>query len=117
MRIVLVVDDEPMLRVIAVEMLEEAGDVVAEFSTAAQAIASCDVPGSDVATIVTDSNMPGDRDGLDLARHLRETRPDTHVVVTLGRYDALPADIKKDVTSLSKPWTGDLLLSAIGLPS
>ncbi|MDX7954064.1 response regulator, partial [Lichenihabitans sp. Uapishka_5] len=68
MRIVLVVDDEPMLRMLAIEMLEDAGHIVVDFSNAAQAIAYCDEPGNDVAAVVTDINMPGDLDGLDLAR-------------------------------------------------
>ena len=113
MRVVLVVDDEPMLRMLATEMLEDAGHTVVTFDTAAQAIAYCDERSNDVSAIVTDINMPGDLDGLDLARHIRATRPQTGVVVTSGRYDALPSDLRADVTFLSKPWTGDLLLNAL----
>ena len=102
-----------MLRMIAVETLEDAGHTVVAFDTAAQAIAYCDTASNDVAAIVTDINMPGAQDGLDLARHVRDTRPEINVVVTSGRYDTLPADLRQDVTFLSKPWTGDLLLNAL----
>ena len=113
MRIVLVVDDEPMLRMLATEMLEDAGHTVVAFDTAAQAIAYCDAQENNVAAIVTDINMPGDQDGLDLVRHVRDSRPGINVVVTSGRYNALPADLRPDVTFLPKPWTGDSLLNAL----
>ena len=114
MRIVLVVDDEPVLRMLATEMLEDAGHIVVAFDTAAQAMAYCDVPANDVAAVVTDINMPGDMDGLDLARHVRATRPDASIVVTSGRYDTLPDDTRRGITFLPKPWTQDRLLGALG---
>lgn len=112
-RTVLVVEDEPMLRMLAVEMLEDAGHVVVEFGNAVEAIAYCDDPDHAIAAILTDINMPGDLDGLDLARHVRATRPGTAIVVTSGRYAAMPCDIKPEVTFLPKPWTSDRLVSAI----
>lgn len=117
MRTVLVVDDEPMLRVLAVEMLEDAGHCVVDFCNAAQAIAYCDIPANDICAVLTDINMPGELDGLDLARHLRDTRPDTHIVVTSGRYSVMPGDIRPAVTFLAKPWTTAKLLSAIDCPA
>ena len=53
MRNVLVVDDEPMLRMLATEMLEEAGHTVVAFDTAAQAVAYCDDPDNDVSAVLT----------------------------------------------------------------
>lgn len=114
MCIVLVVDDEPMLRMLATEMLEEVGHMVVAFDTAALAMAYCDVPSNDVGAVVTDINMPGEMDGLDLARHVRATRPDTSIVVTSGRYNVLPPDARQGITFLPKPWTGDRLLGALG---
>ena len=114
MRIVLVVDDEPMLRLLATEMLEDAGHTVVAFDTAAQAMTYCDAPENNVTAIVTDINMPGDMDGLDLARHVRATRPETSIVVTSGRYNALPPDAKQGITFLPKPWTEERLLAALG---
>lgn len=116
MRTVLVVDDEPMLRMLAIEMLEDAGHFVVDFCNAAQAIAYCDMPAHDIGAVLTDINMPGELDGLDLARHLRDTRPTTHIVVTSGRYSIMPGDIRPAVTFLPKPWTSARLLTAIGTP-
>ena len=113
MRIVLVVDDEPILRMLAIEMLEDAGHTVVEFATAAEAIAYCDRMDGMISAVVTDINMPGEKDGLDLARHVRETLPTASVVVTSGRYDALPPDMRQGITFLPKPWTSERLLSAL----
>jgi two-component system, response regulator PdtaR len=117
MQIVLVVEDEPDIRALATEMLEEVGHVVVDFSTAAQAKAYCDVPQNDIAAVVTDINMPGEESGLDLATHIAATRPGTAVVVTSGRHDALPAGTPARIRFLPKPWTADMLLKAIGVPA
>lgn len=116
MRTVLVVEDEPILRSLAIEMLEEAGHLVVDFGTAAQAIAYCDVPANEIGAVLTDINMPGDLDGIDLARYVRATRPDTNVVVTSGRYAGLPPSGLSGVTFLPKPWSSAVLLRAIGAP-
>ena len=117
MQIVLVVEDEPAIRAIATEMLEDAGHIVVDFSTAAQAIAYCDVQQNEIAAVLTDINMPGDEDGMDLALHVAKTRPETAVVITSGRYAALPDGMPARIKFLPKPWTAEALLKAIGLPS
>lgn len=117
MQIVMVVEDEPVLRMLAIEMLEDAGHIVVDFSTAAQAKAYCDVPQNDVAAVVTDINMPGEENGLELASYIARTRPGTPVVVTSGRYGALPDGTPGEIRFLAKPWTSATLLHAIGLPA
>lgn len=113
---VLVAEDEPLLRMLAIEMLEDAGHDVVDFGNAAEAIAYCDDRTHDIDAIVTDINMPGDLDGLDLARHVRATRPEAHVVVTSGRYGAVPPPGIAGTTFLRKPWTCDRLVDAIDSP-
>ena len=117
MRIVMVVEDEPVVRMLAVETLEEAGHVVVDFSTAAQAKAYCDVPQNEIAAVLTDINMPGDEDGLDLAAHVAKTRPEVSVIVTSGRYGILPSGMPSGIRFLPKPWTMTALLNAIGAPA
>lgn len=117
MQIVLVVEDEPDIRMLATEMLEDAGHIVLDFSTAAQAKAYCDVPRNEISAVLTDVNMPGEESGLDLAAHIAATRPETAVVVTSGRYGALPAGTSPNVRFLPKPWTADMLLKALGVPA
>lgn len=111
---IVVVEDEPLLRSIAVEILEDAGHSVVDFGNAAEAIAFCDDAAHAVEAVVTDINMPGDLDGLDLARHVRATRPEAGIVVTSGRYGCLPPPGIEGATFLRKPWTSDRLIGALG---
>lgn len=117
MQIVLVVEDDADLRLMVTELLEEAGHIVVDFSTAAQAKAYCDVPRNEILAVVTDVSMPGEESGFDLAAHVAATRPGTAVVVTSGQHDGLPTGISSRIKFLPKPWTADLLLKTLGLPA
>ena len=112
-RMVLVVEDEPIIRMIAVDMLEDAGCQVVEFATADQAIAFCASPANDIAAVFTDINMPGETDGLDLVALVKASRPSAVIVVTSGRYQQPPADLGPGVRFLPKPWTSRDLLAAM----
>ena len=110
---ILVVEDEPLIRMLAVEMLEDAGCSVVEFDNAKHAIAFCKAPENDIAAVFTDINMPGDLDGLDLASLVIASRPGAVVVVTSGRYSKKPAALSPQVRFLPKPWGEPDLLSAL----
>jgi CheY-like chemotaxis protein len=81
--IVLVVEDESMIRADTAEALVEEGLEVIEASDAEEAL---DVLATrrDVAVLFTDVNLPG-MDGLQLARLVRRRWPDIGVIVTSGR--------------------------------
>ena len=64
--VVLIVEDEMMLRMRAVDMVEDAGYTPLEALDAAEAVAILESR-SDVALICTDIQMPGQMDGLGLA--------------------------------------------------
>ena len=64
---VLVVDDEPVLRMILVDLLEGEGYAVEEASNAAEALEVLQALPS-IRIVVTDIQMPGSMDGLRLAR-------------------------------------------------
>ena len=117
MQTVLVVEDEAIIRMLAVELLEDAGFKVAEFSNAADAMEFCRKRSDDLAAVFTDINMPGDVDGLDVAQLVALTHPKAAVVVTSGRYNLKPADLGPSVRFLMKPWTAAGLLAAIGAPT
>lgn len=87
--LVMVVDDEVLIRLIAVDMLHDAGFRVVEACSADEAVTllatdiECDL-------IFTDVNMPGAMDGLGLAAFVKETYPLVPVVLTSG---GVPADL------------------------
>ena len=88
---VLVVEDEPLILMMLVEELVDAGFAVREATTgdqAVQVIEHMDVP---ISLLVTDIHMPGDRDGVALAAYLKGRQPDVPIIYTTGRPDALCA--------------------------
>lgn len=112
-RTVLVVEDEPLIRMLAVDMLEDAGCAVVEFDNAVTAIAFCKAPNHPIAAVFTDINMPGALDGLDLASLVTKCHPEAVVVVTSGRYADKPADLSARVRFLPKPWSAPELMAAL----
>jgi two-component system, response regulator PdtaR len=93
--VVLVVEDEPILRLHALDIVEEAGFTAIEARNADEAIAILESR-SDIALLLTDVNMPGSMDGLKLAHAVRNRWPPIRIVVVSGHVqldqDALPSD-------------------------
>lgn len=81
--LVMVVDDEVLIRLVAVDMLRDAGFRVVEACSADEAIA---LLATDVAydLIFTDVNMPGSIDGIGLVAYVKQRYPVVPVVVTSG---------------------------------
>jgi CheY-like chemotaxis protein len=65
----LVVEDEDMIREIAVQTLEDDGFAVLEAEHAASALIHLNVSASSIHVLFTDLHMPGEMDGLALAHH------------------------------------------------
>jgi len=78
--VVLIVEDEWLLRMLAVEVVEEAGFVVLEAGDADEAVALLEAR-SDIALVFTDINMPGSMDGLKLAHAVRDRWPRVKILV------------------------------------
>ena len=72
---VLVVEDEPMISDVAVEVLAEQGFEVRAVDNARDAL-RCLEAGPPIDVLFTDVNLPGAMDGAALARRARELRPD-----------------------------------------
>jgi CheY-like chemotaxis protein len=82
--VVLIVEDEFLVRVFAAEIAEEAGFNVLEVADADEAISVLQNR-SDVRVVLTDIDVPGHLDGLELAQAIRHRWPPLQVVVTSGR--------------------------------
>src|SRR5271170_2481631 len=81
--VVLVVEDELLLRMQAVEMIAAAGFEVVEAGNADQAIEILETR-RDITVVFTDIQMPGSMDGLKLARAVRGRWPPIKIIVTSG---------------------------------
>lgn len=85
--LVLVVEDDPTVRAMAVDALEDEGFAVLEAATADYATTLL-ASRSDIGVVFTDVTMPGTLNGFDLARMVRQAYPHVHVLVSSG---ALPS--------------------------
>jgi CheY-like chemotaxis protein len=109
--LVLLVDDEPGVRLVASDGLEDAGFAVIEAADAREAI-NILASRPDVGVLFTDVNMPGELDGLELAELVHQRWPAIKLVVTSGR--ALPREVPDDGRFIAKPYSLRSMTKLIG---
>ncbi len=81
LRVVLIVEDEVLIRLNAIDAFEDGGFTVIEAEhSAAALLVALDNPRIDL--LFTDVNMPGAMDGIGLAEHLLALRPLLRIIVT-----------------------------------
>ncbi|GJE42260.1 response regulator [Methylobacterium soli] len=110
--VALVVEDEDLVRMMAMDMLEEAGFAVLEAATADAALQILEGR-ADISLVFTDVEMPGSMNGFALARHVASRWPMIRVVVASGRCYATPGEIPPHVPFLRKPYYEAQLADAI----
>jgi CheY-like chemotaxis protein len=82
--VVLVIEDEFLVRWNIACSLENAGYVVIEAGTGEEAIALCN-SGTSIDMLITDINLGGAASGWDVAESFRMVRPDVPVIYTSGK--------------------------------
>ncbi|MFS2154626.1 response regulator [Rhizobium sp. Rhizsp42] len=101
--IVLVVDDEPLVRMLAVEVAQEAGFEVLEASNADEAVILLEtVPG--IRILMTDVDMPGSMDGLKLAAAVRDRWPPVEIIVVSGMQRPRIHELPERAIFFDKPY-------------
>ena len=103
-RYILVVEDEPIVRMNALDMFEDAGFEVLEAENADTALHLLEHRGDEVAALFTDIHMPGSMDGLELARTVHERWPHIVPVVTSGRLRLRDSDVPDSGRFIDKPY-------------
>jgi CheY-like chemotaxis protein len=101
--VVLVVEDENLIRLSALDMVEEAGFEAIAASDADEAIRILESR-NDIRAVFTDVHMPGSMDGLRLARVVRNRWPPVALIVTSGRRSVLETDLPPGGRFLDKPY-------------
>lgn len=110
--VVLIVEDEPLIRFATLDALEGVGHQVLEAGTADEAMVLFrNHAGIDV--LFTDVDMPGSMDGLQLARRLRAIRPQIALIITSGVVNLDPMLLPANTIFLPKPYKYEALLEAI----
>jgi two-component system, response regulator PdtaR len=110
--VVLIVEDEPLLRMLAADALAEKGIQVIEAHHARGALSAL-VEHRDVDVLFTDINMPGDMDGVDLAREVHRRWPHISLLITSGRERLADSEIPDDGRFVPKPYDLDELAEQI----
>ncbi len=108
---VLIVDDEPFVRLYACGVMEEAGYPTKEAGDADEAMQLIAADG--ITIVITDVEMPGSMDGLALARRVRATWPRIAVIVASGRRLPRTDELPEEISFLSKPFSQEQLLSLV----
>lgn len=111
--IILLVEDESLIRMSLVQHLEECGYTVLEAENAPDAIEILEMH-PEVALVFTDVQMPGEMDGLGLAKWVIENRPRIAVMVASGH--AARETIMKELCgahAFTKPYNYDELTNHI----
>jgi two-component system cell cycle response regulator CpdR len=98
----LVVEDDPMQREMICLLLEESDLDVVECASAEAAELVLEQAGAEVALMMTDVNLAGHIDGVELAHVARKYNPDIDVIVTSG--SPLRQQLPDGAKFWSKPW-------------
>lgn len=112
--VVLLVEDEPLVLLVAQDALEAGGFTVLPAQLASEALSLLDSRIAELSGLVTDIRLPGGSDGWELARHARELRSDLPVVYTTAN-SAADWAVKGVPSSVvvQKPCAGAQVLTAI----
>jgi len=102
--VVLVVEDEALIRIATVMGLEAAGYTVLECEGADEAIAILERR-SDIGAVFTDVDMPGTMDGLKLVRYVRGRWPPIALIVASGQVKVREEDLPEGGRFIAKPYT------------
>jgi CheY-like chemotaxis protein len=109
--VVLVVEDEPFVRLFGVDLLEQAGFDVLQAGNADEALHLLETH-PEVRVVFSDVEMPGSLDGLGLAQCICQRWPRIGIVLTSGhriRMEMIP----REGRFLAKPYDGKALVRHI----
>ncbi|WP_454849977.1 response regulator [Rhizobium binxianense] len=110
--VVLIVEDEPLIRFNILDVLEDAGHVALEAANADEAVVLLRSR-HDVDILFTDVNMAGTMDGIQLAKRVRALRPNIGIIITSGLVRLDPMSLPANTAFLPKPYLHDTLISTI----
>jgi CheY-like chemotaxis protein len=108
--VVLVVEDEMLLRMRAVDMVEDAGYTSVEAVDADQAVAILESR-SDIALLFTDIQMPGSMDGLALAHSVRDRWPPISIILVSGQLKLASTDMPAGSRFFGKPLEAKVMIA------
>ena len=112
---ILIVEDEVLVRMFAVDSLEDAGFKVEQAGNAAEALAKVHSLGQQLQAIVIDLGLP-DRPGDAVAAEIRAILADVPILIASGRSERELKErfaVDRRIAVMVKPYTGPMLIDAL----
>jgi CheY-like chemotaxis protein len=109
---VLIVEDEMMLRMRAVDIVEDAGFSPVQAVNADQALSILESR-SDISLLFTDIQMPGSMDGLKLAHAVHDRWPGIKIILVSGQVNPSDAERPADSRFFGKPLSDGQMIAEL----
>lgn len=100
---VLVVEDEPIIRMLAMEIVSDAGFEGIEAVNADEAVRILESR-NDIRIVFADIDMPGSLDGMKLATAIRHRWPPIEIILTSGQFRPQMHELPARVVFIPKPY-------------
>lgn len=110
--IVLVVEDEPLLRMAAIDLVEEAGFIAIDAVNADDAVQILEAR-DDIQIVFTDIDMPGSMDGLKLAAAVRAKWPPISIIVVSGHRKPGLGELPPGTVFFAKPYPHEAIIDTL----
>jgi two-component system, response regulator PdtaR len=110
--VVLIVEDEPIVRFYECEVAEAAGFQTILVASADEALRELEGP-VPVRILLTDVSMPGSMDGIELANMVRVRWPEIRIVIVSSHVDSMEGEGQADIVYVHKPFTSAQLVAAL----
>ena len=110
--VVLIVEDDVLIRLNAAQIIEEAEFEAIEAANADEAIEILETR-SDITVLFTDIQMPGSMDGLKLAAAVKGRWPPIKIVATSGRVNVRASELPQGGRFLAKPYNTNELTATL----
>jgi DNA-binding NtrC family response regulator len=110
--VVLIVEDEPAIRVWAAMTVEDAGFGVLEAANADEAVRILEAR-TDIRIVFTDVDMPGSMDGIKLAAAVRGRWPPIEIIVTSGYRSVKEEELPERAVFIPKPYDPDQIVETL----
>jgi CheY-like chemotaxis protein len=109
---VLLVEDEPLVRLLIADLLSDEGFRVVEAANASEALIVLEA-GIPVGVLLADVDMPSGINGYQLAQAVRRRWPEIEILVMSGRHWPAEGDLPSGAAFLAKPCPNESILSHV----
>jgi two-component system, response regulator PdtaR len=110
--VILVVEDDPIIRMGALQLVIDAGFEALEAENADQAIRILEAR-SDIHLVFTDVGMPGTMDGIKLAHYIRRRWPPVKLIVASGKVILDESHLPAGARFFAKPYSESTIVRAL----